>query len=156
MRALICLVMSAASLVASAQAPNASPKTRSAVDVRLSCPAQHFSLDRGDIKGTAYEEIAIKAKPLDFGKDAKTGKPQTAWMTEAKITSNKQVFEGSLLANGPEYAVIAYADLQRGGISGSVQTVVYQIDLATLKLKRSITFFPAGKDAVTEGVCKKL
>ena len=114
MRALIGLVMSAASLVANAETPTTPTSKRAAVDVRLSCPAGHFFLDRGDIKGSAQEEIAIKAKPLDFGQDKKTGKPKTGWMTEAKITSNKRVYEANLLANGPEYAVIAYADLQRG------------------------------------------
>ena len=104
-----------------------------------------------------FEDAESEQLPGGFGAaDKKIGKPQTGWMTEVKITSNKRIYEANLLANGPEYAVVAYADLQRGGITGSVQTVIYQIDLATLKIKRTITFFPAGKDAVAEGVCKKL
>jgi hypothetical protein len=129
---------------------------RASLDIRLTCPAQHYFLDRTLVQGMAHEQIMLKAKPFDVGKDAKTGKPQVGWMTEAKITSNKRTFEASLLANGAEYAVIAYADLQRSGISGSVQTVIYQIDLATLQLKRTITFFPTGRDVVAEGMCKKL
>jgi hypothetical protein len=35
-------------------------------------------------------------------------------------------------------------------------STVYHINLPTLKFKRTMTYFPARKDASAEGVCKKL
>lgn len=129
--------------------------TSAPIDLRLSCPIQGAFLDGTAILGEAAEEIAIKARPIELRGD-KAGKSQRGWFTDAKIMSNKRVYDVTLLANGPEYAVVAYGAMIREGLGGALMSTVYHINLPTLKFKRTTTYFPARKDASAEGVCKKL
>jgi hypothetical protein len=129
--------------------------TSAPIDLRLLCPIQGAFLDGTAILGEAAEEIAIKARPIEMrGEEA--GKSQRGWFTDAKIRSNKRVYEVTLLANGPEYALVAYGTRLKEGLGGVLMSTVYHINLPTLKFKRTTAYFPARKDVSAEGVCKKL
>jgi hypothetical protein len=125
------------------------------VDLRLSCPIQGAFLDGTAVLGEAAEEIAIKAQPVELRAD-KTGKPQRGWFSDAKIKSNKRIYEVTLLANGPEYALVAYGTMIKEGFGAVLMSTVYHINLPSLKFKRTTTYFPARRDVSAEGVCRKL
>jgi hypothetical protein len=125
------------------------------IDLRLSCPIRDAFLDGTAILGEAVEEIAIKARPIELRGD-KAGKSQRGWFTDAKIMSNKRVYEVTLLANGTDYAIVAYGAMIKEGLGGVLMSTVYHINLPTLKFKRTTTYFPGRRDTSAEGVCRKL
>jgi len=126
------------------------------IELRLSCPAQGVFLDGTAILGEASEEILIQSLPVAVTAKDKSGKSQQGWFSDVKIASNKRPYVANLLANGKEYAIFAYGELVREGITSSLMRVVYQINFATLAFKRTVTFYPGRRDSSFEGVCRKI
>jgi hypothetical protein len=126
------------------------------IEVRLSCPAQGVFLDGTAILGETAEQLLIQSLPVAVTAKDKSEKSQQGWFSDVKISSNKRTYVANLLANGKEYAVIAYGELVREGITSSLMSVVYQINFATLAFKRTVTFYPGRRDSSFEGVCKKV
>lgn len=124
------------------------------MDIKLTCTVDGLLLDGSTAKGDSKEDITASVKKMSWGND-KNGKPQFGSISKAEIVGQGKKVEATLVANGDSYAVIAYSDLAKQGVSTFLLTILYEVDIQTLKVRRTTSVFPTGGTIAKEVNCKK-
>jgi hypothetical protein len=125
------------------------------IEIFLECPIGDTFLDGSPALKGSVEKIYLKKEFLDSVSvnDSKSGWGPVS-SVDAKITSAGKVYDLSLVETDGLYAVLAYADRKKDGISSNVRSTTYVIDLTNNKFGRSVHSFPYGSTNSFRGQCK--